>query len=81
MKVLSELADSIHCKICKISALCKYQISQSRSNINDLFHSPVCQTSTACKVKNSKVFIELCGREVEECIIGDQFAVCEPQFT
>jgi hypothetical protein len=42
MKVFSELADSVHCKICKISALCKDQISQSRSDFNDLFHSPVC---------------------------------------
>jgi hypothetical protein len=77
MKVLSELADSIHCKICKVSAFCKDQISQSRSNINDLFHSPVCKTSTACKVKNPKVFVEFVRREVEECVVGDQFAVCK----
>jgi len=77
MKVLSEFADGIYCKIGKISAFSKDQISKSRSDINDLFHGPVCQTSAACKVKNSKVFVDLVGREVEECIIGDQFAVCK----
>lgn len=43
MEVLSELTDRADSIVCKISALGKYEISQSWSNLNNLLNSTVCQ--------------------------------------
>jgi hypothetical protein len=51
VKILAKLANGMDCKIGQVSALGKDQVSQPRSNFNDLLDSIICQPSAACEIQ------------------------------
>lgn len=77
MEVLAKLADCIDGQVCQISAFCKYQIPQPRSNIDDLLYSMIRQAGATCEVQYSQMFVCLVGRQIKECTIGYLLAVCK----
>lgn len=80
VQVFCKTSDSHDSAIGNLSALCKDEVSKTGRGGNDLLDSSVLQFSAVGQIENAQTLKSDFERKVEECVVGDAYAMGKTQF-